>query len=59
LSLSFDRRTVTAQFYRYIDKNGDRALPMISTVPADQIPNIRKYKEPKRPGAFLKETVER
>jgi len=38
---------VTAQFYRYIDKNGDlRFTDDLSKVPAEQRSNIRKYNEP-------------
>ncbi|MBI5578769.1 MAG: DUF4124 domain-containing protein [Deltaproteobacteria bacterium] len=37
---------VTAQIYRYIDKNGDlRFTDDLNKVPAEQRPNIRKYKE--------------
>jgi hypothetical protein len=38
---------VTAQFYRYIDKDGTlRFTDDLSKVPAGQRPNIRKYNEP-------------
>ena len=38
---------VTAQFYRYIDKNGDlRFTDDLSKVPAGQRANMRKYNEP-------------
>jgi Domain of unknown function (DUF4124) len=50
---------VTAQFYRYIDKNGDlRFTDDLSKVPVEQRANIRKYNEPEtEPASSSKEAV--
>jgi len=50
---------VTAQFYRYIDKNGDlRFTDDLSKVPAGQRANMRKYNEPETgPAPSSKEAV--
>jgi len=50
---------VTAQFYRYIDKNGDlRFTDDLSKVPVEQRANIRKYSEPEtEPAPSSKEAV--